>query len=232
MSKKKAVKPDIQKEADYYKLKTKAVQDLAEANEGNAPEYSEEELKKYRSRGGIKLSDGVKLVLVKWWFAGAVCFFFIWGLGTYVADMLDMLVITGIALGIVTDLLTNNALRFMEKTKGAADRFIMVTIRGYISFILNIFYAYLLLALVFILYNLINRAALRITGAVDTVPLGVGPILFGLFYTGFDLLLIEVKHLIAGMFAGRPKKDTVHVRGTAPEVRKQEAKERKAKNRK
>ena len=126
-------KPDVAKEANYYKLKTKAVKDLVEADESNSPEVSEEELNKYRSGPKLKVADWVKLLFLKWWFAGAVCFFFIWGLSGYMSNMLDTLFVTGIAMGIVTDILTNNALRFFEPTPGANDRYIMVTKRGYIS---------------------------------------------------------------------------------------------------
>jgi hypothetical protein len=194
--KKQPPKPEVTRETEYYKLHTKAIQDLAEADESNSPEVSEQELRKYRSGPKLKVADWVKLLLVKFWFAGSVCFFFLWGLGGYLADLLDTLLVTGIALGIVTDLLTNNALRFLETTKGASDRWIMVTKRGYASFPLNILYAFIVLFLVYSLYNIINIVIISITGAVDTVALGVEPILFGLFYLGFDLLLIRCKHLI------------------------------------
>ena len=130
-------KPDVTKETGYYKLKTQAVKDLVEADESNSPEVSEEELNKYRSGPKIKLADGVKILILKFWFAGAVCFFFIWGLSGYMADMLDTLFVTGIAMGIVTDILTNNAIRFFEATPGSNDRYIMVTLRGSLSFFLN-----------------------------------------------------------------------------------------------
>ena len=35
--------------SDYYKLNTKAVEDLANATAENSPQVSQEELKKYRS---------------------------------------------------------------------------------------------------------------------------------------------------------------------------------------
>ena len=166
-------KPDISKEANYYKLKTKAVQDLVEADESNSPEVSEEELNKYRSGPKIKVADWVKILLLKWWFAGAVCFFFIWGLSGYMSNMLDTLFVTGFAMGVVTDLLTNNALRFFEPTPGANDRYIMVTKRGYVSFFLNILYAFIVLFFVYCIYAVINYTLTRISGNTDTIPLGV-----------------------------------------------------------
>ena len=41
--------------SDYYKLNTKAVEDLAGANSENSPKVSPEELQKYRSKSGISL---------------------------------------------------------------------------------------------------------------------------------------------------------------------------------
>lgn len=194
--KKQNGKPDISKEANYYRLKTKAVKDLVEADESNSPEVSEEELGKYRSGPKFKLADWIKILILKWWFAGAVCFFFIWGLSGYMGNMLDTLFVTGIAMGIVTDLLTNNALHFLEPTPGAYDRYIMVTNRGYISFFLNILYAFVVLFFVYCIYAVINYTVIRITGNPDTVPLGVGPILFGAFYLAVDMLLIKCKHTL------------------------------------
>ena len=194
--KKQNSKPDVTKEVNYYKLKTQAVKDLVEADESNSPEVSEEELNKYRSGPKVKIADWIKLLILKWWFSAAVCFFFIWGLSGYMAAYLDTLFVTGIAMGIVTDILTNNALRFFAATPGANDRYIMVTKRGLISFFLNILYAFVVLFLVYSMYAVINFTIITITGKTDTIPLGVGPILFGLFYLGADLLLIKCKHTI------------------------------------
>lgn len=192
-------KPEIEKQSEYYRLKTQAVDDLVSANEENSPPVSEEELRTYRSGPKMKVADWVKILFIKAWFAGAVCYFFIWGLGGFLASELDLLFVTGIALGIVTDLLTNPVLRFFEKTPGENARWMMVARKRYVSFFLNIAYAYVVLFLIYTLYNVINLVIARITGAADTVALGVEPVLFGLFYLGFDLLLIQAKHTVSGM---------------------------------
>ncbi len=204
MSKKKQdKKPAIEKEASYYRLHTEAVKSLVEADESNSPEVSEEELRKYTSGNRFNIPMWGKMLFIKFWFAGAVCFFFLWGLSSYMADLMDTLFVTGIALGIVTDLLTNNALRFIEKTQGEAERWIMVTVRGYASFLLNILYSFVVLFLVYTLYNMINAGYAMATGKADVVLLGVGPILFGLFYLGFDLLLIQYKRWMIDIFGKR-----------------------------
>ncbi|MBQ9047142.1 MAG: hypothetical protein IJ120_04495 [Solobacterium sp.] len=194
--KKKNVKPEIEKETEYYDLKKEAVNALAEADESNSPEVSEEELKQYRSGGKINIPIPVRLLFIKFWFAGAVCYFFIWGLGLYLSDTLDTLFVTAIALGVVTDILTNNVIRFFARTEGENDGYIMVTKKGFISYVLNILYACLLLFCVYTVYTMINAGLAVASGAADKVTLGVEPILFGLLYLGFDQLFIAIKHRI------------------------------------
>ena len=199
-------KPEITKQADYYKLKPQAIEDLVTADESNSPEVSQEELRKYQSGPKLKVADWVKMLFVKAWFPGSVCFFFIWGLGGMVVDQLDLLFITGIALGVVTEMLTNNVLRFLEKKPGGNDRYMMFPQKGYVTFPLNILYAFVLLFLVYTLYNIINLVIIQLTGAVDKVPLGVEPVLFGIFYMCFDMILIQGKHLILDIVKGGKRK--------------------------
>ena len=193
--------------ASYYDLKTRAVEDLVGANEENSPPVSREEIRKYTSRGRLKLADWVKLLLVKWWFAAAVCFFFLWGLGTYVPNLLDLLVITAVASGFVTDLLTNNVLRFVAPVKGANDRWMMYPKKGFVSLPLNLLHAAVVLFLVYTAYNALNALLIGLLGLDPaSVPLGVEPILFGLLYLGFDLLLIALKHTARNMLKDAQKK--------------------------
>ena len=211
MSKKRKTgpeKPEVEKQTDYYKLKTKAVEDLVTANEENSPEVSEEELRAYRSGPKMKVADWVKMLFIKAWFAGAVCFFFIWGLGGLLGNELDILFVTGMALGIVTDLMTNPVLRFFEKTPGENARWMMVTRKGTSGLFLNILHGYMVLLLVFLLYNGINIAASRLMGAAGTVVLGVEPILFGVFSLGADLLLIQIKRTLGRTFHHTAQKTT------------------------
>ena len=187
---------DARAASDYYQLHTKAVDDLVNADESNSPAVSEEELYKYRSKHKLKLPMWLKVILIKAWFYGAVCFFFMWGLGTYVRDQLDLFAITAIALGMVTDLLVNTIFRYFAETEGANDRWMMFPKKGLPSFFWNILYAFVVLFLVATLYNILNIALLAASGEKDKVVLGVEPVLFGLFYMGVDMGLIEMKRLL------------------------------------
>ena len=195
-------KPEVENQSEYYRLKTRAVDDLVTANEDNSPPVSEEELRAYRSGRKMKVADWVKMLFIKAWFAGAVCFFFIWGLGGMLGSELDILFVTGMALGLVTDWLTNPVLRFFEKTPGENARWMMVNRKGVSGLFLNILYAYAVLLLVYLLYNGINIAASHLMGIANSTVLGVEPILFGVFCLGVDLLMLQVKRTLQRMLRG------------------------------
>lgn len=184
-----------------YELKSEAVDKLLKAEKGEVPEFSEEELKKYRSKGGLKLPETLKVVLLKAWFAGAVCYFILWGLGTYIYSIIDMLFVLGIVLGLTTDLLTNNVIRFIEKTPGENDKWLLFPKKGMVSFFLNMVYAIVLVVLVYSLYGGINRILVAMLDLTDTVPLGVEPILFGVFTMAFDMLFIGCRNLMKRIIA-------------------------------
>ena len=182
--------------SEYYRLNTKAVEDLVTADESNSPAVSQEELDKYRGRTRKKLPLWLKVALLKAWFYGAVCFFFMWGLGGYLADALDLFFVTAIALGMVTDLLVNTILRYYAETDGANDRWMMIPRRGVAGFFLNILYAFVVLGVVDVIYNLLNIALLSLTHETGTVPLGVEPVLFGLLCMGVDAGFVALKGLL------------------------------------
>ncbi len=195
MAKKNRAAASEQKEtaAEYYKLNVKAVEDLVSADAENSPAVSEEELRKYQSGPKVKVAGWAKVLFIKTWFAGAVCFFFLWGLGFYLQNQLDQIVLVSLAWGTVTDLLTNNVLRFLEKTPGAHDRWMMVPRKGFISLPLNLLYGALVTVCVVMTYHTINAALMAITGA-ESMMLGVEPILFGVLTVAWDSLFIEMKH--------------------------------------
>jgi hypothetical protein len=184
----------------YYDLHSEAIDDLVNATEENSPEVSEEEIAKYTGRKvKFKGSPLLKAILIKWWFAGCVCFLFLWGLGLYITDMLDQLFVLGLAGGVFTDLLVNNVLRFIESSKGANDKYMMFPDKRYRNFIFNIIYSFLILFFILTVYAAVNAAAAGVSGASDMLALGVEPIIYGALYTLFDMLFIKMKHVFIGI---------------------------------
>ena len=177
-----------------YQLKSEAVEELVEAMHDQAPQYSKEELEKYRSKKVIRIPNWLKFLLIKAWFAGAVCFFMIWGLGTYLGDMLDLMVVVGIAMGMVTELLVNSILRFMEKYPGQNDKWMLFPKKTKLgSFFLNIVYGLVQIYCVYFVYTAVNAALAVMAGDPERVVIGVEPILFGLLCVGVDMLFIGIK---------------------------------------
>lgn len=180
--------------AEYYKLKTGAVDRLVNAKD--APEVSEKEIRKYTSKRKFHIPAWLKIVLAKFWFAGAVCYFFLWGLGIYLHGI-ELMVVLAIGLGVVTDVLVNRFLRSFEAVPGANDKWMFVTVKKFWSIFLNVLYAGVLLYCVFRTYYAINMM-MGVDANVDAdeaeAMLGVEPILFGLFYLGFDMLFIFIKN--------------------------------------
>lgn len=184
---------------DYYDLKTDAVDRLV--NTENAPEVSEKEIRKYKGKGGKwTIPSWVKIIFVKFWFSGAICYFFLWGLGLYLQN-LDLMVALVIGLGVVTDLMVNGLLRYFEPQKFAYDKWMMVTVRKWWSMFFNILYAGVLLFFIVQTYEIINRIATGSTAAeAQSVPVPVEPLLFGLLYMGYDMLFILIKNNIVKAF--------------------------------
>lgn len=178
---------------NYYKLKTDAVNRLV--NTENAPEVSDAEIRKYKSRGKLNIPSWFKVVFVKFWFSGAICYFFLWGLGTYISG-LDLMFALAVGLGIVMDVMVNNLLHYFEPEKGAYDRWMMVTVRKFWSLFLNVIYAGLLLYCIVGAYNIVNTLLVGDVETAERVAVPVEPILFGLLYLGFDMLFITIKNTI------------------------------------
>ena len=199
MAKKRKKQQDEEKSAaSYYQLKTDAVDRLVNAKD--APAVSDAEIKKYTSKGKFHIPAWLKIVFVKFWFAGAVCYFFLWGLGIYIPG-LDLMFALAVGLGIVNDLMVNKVLRSFEPEPGEYDKWIMVTVRKFWSIFINVIYAGVVLYCVFQTYYVINTlfgVDANVTEA--EAMLGVEPILFGLFYMGFDMLLITIRNTFIKIF--------------------------------
>ncbi|MDD6051941.1 MAG: hypothetical protein PUC00_11870 [Clostridiales bacterium] len=199
---KKTPKQAESTEAAVYDLHTEAVDALVTATKENTPRYSEAELNKYRS-GKVKrrFPQGLKVLLIKFWFYGAVCFFVFWGLGLYLQG-LDMYFVAALILGMVTDLLINHFLRFTEKLPGGSKKWMMVTRRGTGGFFLNIAYGFLLMFLVITVYQMINTAIFTLYGGSAEAPLlHVEPFAFGLITTGADMLCVGIRNTMRRILA-------------------------------
>lgn len=187
---------------NYYDLKTDAVEKLVNAKD--APEVSEKEIRKYKS-GKFHIPSWLKIVFIKFWFSGAICYFFLWGLGTYLKG-LDLMVVVAVGLGVSIDLMVNHLLRNFEPEKGAYDKWMFVRVRKWWSIFLNVIYAGVVLFCVVRTYTAINTLIAGEVTADKEVPIGVEPLGFGLLFMGFDMLLITIKNTFIKIVRDAEKK--------------------------
>ena len=179
-----------------YKINKAAVDRLVNADKKTYPKTKVDPGKEYRSNGFIdRIPSAVKALFIKFWFNGAVCFFIFWGLGMLVQG-LDMIVVLGIVLGMVNDLLVNNAFHFFAVTPGSNNKWMMFPERKFWTFFANIVYSTFVLVIIVWLYNVINIAINTIAGTSGEIGFGVEPIAFGLMYMAVDMLFIGMKNLL------------------------------------
>lgn len=197
MAKKPKKQPEKDRTERYYDLKTDAVKRLV--NSENAPKVSDAEIRKYTSRGKFHIPSPLKIVFLKFWFSGAICYFFLWGMGLYVAG-LDLMAVLAVGLGLSNDLMVNHILHSFEPTKGEYDSWMMFPQRKFWTIFLNIVYSGLILFCIVQTYNVINTLLVGDVSAAETVAVGVEPVLFGLLYTGFDLLFVTMKNTAIKIF--------------------------------
>ena len=200
--------PEKKSSADYYKLKTDAVERLVNADKKTYDKTKGDPGKQYRSKGFLdKIPSWIKALFIKFWFNGSVCFFIFWGLGMYVTDMLDMIFVLAIVMGMVTDILVNNAFRFLATYEGQNDKWMMFPKKKYWTFVANILYAFPVLVGVIWFYNIFNVVLNNIKGTEGEMFLGVEPIVFGLVYMAIDMLFITMKNTMIQIISDAKQKN-------------------------
>lgn len=214
MAKKNKNKPAdnyAEKDINPYELKTDAVDRLVNADKKEYPKLTLENdpRRAFKNNFIDRIPSWVKALFIKFWFNGAVCFFIFWGLGLFIPNPENMIIVLAVTLGMITDLLVNNIFRFFAVVEGANDKWMMFPKKRYVSFFLNIIYSFFLLIVIIWIYNVINVAANAIAGTETTVYVGVEPILFGLLYMGVDLLFIAVKNTAIKILADAKNKNGV-----------------------
>lgn len=205
---------------NYYDLKVDKVDELVSALKDDVSQDAEEismnisdctgedSAENYTKSGKQKQFDPykvdklsriptwIKAWFVKFWFAGAVCYFIMWGIG--LSDALDSIVLCGAVLGLVVDILVNPIFRYMESDRKEYDNYMMFPFpfKVYWTFLTNIVYYILVLFCVNYCYFGLNELINLITGTSDNIYVGVEPLLFGLFAVVIDMAFIGVKDLI------------------------------------
>jgi hypothetical protein len=210
---------------NYYDLKVDKVDELVEALKSGTPTEEEKQselsfnisdctgesdaanVKKngkqkqfdpYKIDKLSRIPTWIKALFIKFWFAGAVCYFIIWGLSNYISDTLDLIVFTGIVMGLVVDILVNPLFRFMESDKKEYNAYMMFPFpfKAFWTFFTNIIYYLFVLLCVNYAYTGLNLLINLIAGSETQFNVYIEPLLFGLFTMLIDMVFIGIKDLI------------------------------------
>lgn len=197
--------------SEYYNLKQKAVDDLVSAlQEPVTPEEPPRNQKNkekpaidpYKIDKLSKIPTWIKAVFVKYWTAGAICFFFFWGLGYYITNMENLIFITSIATGLITDFLVTPAFLYFESDKKEYHRYLLVPVSGkkIWSLFINIPVALIEVYGVVMIYAIINQIYVNSNNLAEGyIFLGVEPLLYGVFFVAIDFLLLFFKNMLIDM---------------------------------
>ena len=180
-------------------IKGKPISDR-EQDRGLPQQETSKDAKDWLSR----IPTALKAIIIKAWFAGAVYYFFNWSLDFQATDSLDLIVVTGAIIGVIMDLIVNKVLLSISTKGDGVQRYLMFYSKKFYSLILNTIYGVLLALLVALVYFAVNITVIALLGLPsDAVPLGVEPILFGIFYMLLDMAFVGCRNIVRRLWRMR-----------------------------
>ena len=157
---------------------------VAEITGDDSEKNRQREFDPYKVDKFSKIPAWLKALFIKFWFAGCVCYFIMFGLKI---NDLDKLVLLGAVLGLVVDVLVNPLFRYMESDKKEYNAYMMFPFpfKAFWTFFTNVIYYIIVTALVALCYKGINL--------LINTTFGVEPLLFGVFVVIIDMIFIGIK---------------------------------------
>ncbi len=217
---------------NYYDLKVDKVDELVTILKDEDAEFTDEvsdriadyaETEEDKKKAANKRFDPYKIdrmsrvptwlkaFFVKIWSNGVVCFLFVWGMQSYITDHLDLMVLTGIMLGIINDLFVNTAFMHFQSDEREYDNYMMFPFpfKKFWTFFANIAYYIVVVFIVYFgIYYWVNQL----------VTFGLEPITFGLFTMLFDMAFIGIKDGIVYGVRKAKKKRQLEAEGISAEA--------------
>lgn len=151
----------------------------------------------------------VKALFIKWWFAGMVVYFVTLGLGVYIPNELDRIVLGGVVYGLVNELLVNPLFRMMETDRKEYNPYMLFPfpIKQYWTFFANIIYYVFVYYAAAMTIEGINILVVLIRG-VDEATLPAEPLFMGVCCVLADMVVIGIKDLIVHLVK-KSKKESI-----------------------
>ena len=201
-------KTDLNKEESvkYYDLKTEHVDELVKALKEESPKETPSLHKQYTKNKAPDQPDPykidklamipawVKAAFIKFWVAGAICYFFLFSFLLSSFAALDKIVFTGIILGIIFDLIVNPMMLYFESEKLEYHPYILLpySAKKLWTLLINVPVGILIVWLINLGYSIL----IPNIGIIN----GVEPISFGLMYLIIDMAIVSIRNLIIKTF--------------------------------
>lgn len=196
-------KKEVKKEesVNYYDLKTEHVDELVaalkEESEPITPAghkaykvNSKDQPDPYKIDKLAKIPSWIKACFIKFWVAGAICYFFLFSFVLSSFAQLDKLVFTGVMLGVIFDMVVNPAMLYFESDKKEFHPYILLpfSAKKIWTLLINIPIGILTVWIINLGYSVIipNNNLIK----------GVEPISFGLMYLAIDMFFVSIKNLL------------------------------------
>lgn len=160
----------------------------------NQQEKLDKEFDPYKIDKLAGMPMGLVIFIIKWWFAGAIYYFAWMGIFALSDDGSTEALLGGVILGAIMDLLVNRIIRFVEREKGANEKYILVRTKKYYSFVMNMLYC--VLVSFFITYGIGGLIGLIAKAFGHEGSIALEPISFGLMFFAIDWVCIKIKHLL------------------------------------
>lgn len=199
---KKQNKNETSDSKKYYDINVKAVNELAEAM-NEKPKFNEKLPKDapnpYKIDFLARIPTWIKVVFIKFWIGGAICYFGFFGLGAYVPGILDLQVLVGLITGIVNDFLVNPGFLYFESDQKEYHKYLMIPISGkrIWTLLVNIAYGIIITLIVAQIYYFINVVVVVFKDLPkDTITIPVEPIGYGIILLLVDLFFVSIKNYI------------------------------------
>lgn len=177
----------------YENLSMNIADCTGETYEDGAKKGKQKQFDPYKVDRFSRIPAWLKAVFIKFWFAGAVCYFVMMGLN--ISDSLDRIVFAGAVMGVIVDILVNPLFRYMESDRKEYNDFMMFPFpfKAFWTFFANILYYVLILFCVNMCYFGLNELINSIKNTQDHIYAGVEPLLFGVFTVICDMVFIGIK---------------------------------------
>lgn len=145
-----------------------------------------------------KIPYWIKAIFIKYWFFGALYFFFVIGIPNLSSDA--YVIIYGVALGVINDIIIYKILEMLESYKKESRYFVFFRSKKLYSLFINLVYGFVIGAISMIVSFYLRGLITSLTPDGSVTWYFAMPLSFGLLALAIDGVFIGLKDLIVYLY--------------------------------